>query len=106
MPIIKVQFSKSAYSNSPLENISISIAKLIFQDGMEKDVSNNPNFKFTISGGQYDRKGLAEYVPDAPLPDGKYTMLIVANSNVGMAQALWPFTIDTTPPVVKFMPQR
>ncbi|MBI5699244.1 hypothetical protein HZC35_02900 [Candidatus Saganbacteria bacterium] len=105
-PRIGATFAKAAYSASPLENISIDTAKIIFPDGSESNIKDEPGFKFTISGGDYDKHGEIEYIPPSPLPDGFYTVLIVVNSNVGKAQALWPFMVDTTPPTVKFLPSR
>jgi hypothetical protein len=105
-PRIRAAFAKAAYSASPLESISVDIAQLIFPDGFEKDIKDDPSFKFTLSGGDYDKRIDVEYQPPDPLPDGRYIVRIVVNSNVGKAQALWPFTVDTTPPTVKFLPSR
>ena len=103
-PTIRVGFGKASYSGFPIENIEIALAKILFSDGTEKEITHDPNFKVTLSGESYDRHAAIEYTPDAPFTDGKYSILIVAKSNVGAAQALWPFTIDTTPPGVKIEP--
>lgn len=104
MPKIGVIFAKAAYSSQPLENINISSAKLIKPNGEEIDIT--PFIRAETGGGTYDRNIKVEYISDTPLSDGEYKILIVANSNVGMAQALWAFTVDTTPPMVKFLPSR
>jgi len=103
-PKFKVIFSKSAYSASSLENISITSVKLIKPDGTEIDITGDPNLKVTISGGTYDKHALVEYTPDQPLDDGQYTILVVANSNVGMSQAMWTVNIDTRAPSIAILP--
>ena len=105
-PRIGATFAKAAYSASALENIAVETASLTGPDGIEKDLLGDPGFRFIVSGGTYDKRGTIEYIPDAPLLEGQYTMRVVVRSNVGRAQALWPFTIDTTPPSVKFLPSR
>jgi len=103
-PTIGCMFAKAAYSSSPLENIGISLAKLIKPNGEEIDIS--PYIRTILGGETYNRNIKVEYISPEPLPDGEYKIRIVANSNVGMAQALWAFTVDTTPPMVNFLPSR
>jgi flagellar hook assembly protein FlgD len=103
-PTFRVKFAKSAYSSSPLEHINISTAKLIKPNGDEIDISGDLR---SITGGEtYDRNIAVEYTPTTPLDDGEYKIVVVANSNVGVSQALWTVTIDTRAPSIAMEPLR
>ncbi|MGB9613529.1 MAG: hypothetical protein ACPL4K_05090, partial [Candidatus Margulisiibacteriota bacterium] len=100
-PTFKGKFAKAAYSEDPLENISLTAAKLLI--GTE-EVDVTSKVKTTIGGGTYDKHMWFEYTPDEPLPDGQYSLVVVANSNVGVSQAVIDITIDTVAPTVAMEP--
>ncbi len=103
MPEFDVDFSKSAYSASSLESINLTKATLRNETtGIETDITSNA--QTTISGGTYDKHLKVKYVPKEPLPDGNYSILVSANSNVGVSQAMWTVCVDTRGPTISIDP--
>ncbi|MFA5894007.1 MAG: FlgD immunoglobulin-like domain containing protein, partial [Candidatus Margulisiibacteriota bacterium] len=100
-PTFKGKFAKAAYSGDPLENVSLTTARLMI--GTE-EIDVTGQVKTTIGGGTYDKHMWFEFTPDDPLPDGQYTLVVVANSNVGISQAVMDLTIDTTAPTIAMTP--
>ncbi|MFH2034748.1 MAG: hypothetical protein ABIJ26_08650, partial [Candidatus Margulisiibacteriota bacterium] len=98
-PIFVVVFSKAAYSTSPLEEISLQKVERINElTGERVDVTDQVTLE--NYGEAYDKHLKVSYQPSENLPDGKYTLLVVVNSNVGTAQAMWSVTIDTKSPAI------
>ncbi|MFA4844227.1 MAG: FlgD immunoglobulin-like domain containing protein [Candidatus Margulisiibacteriota bacterium] len=100
-PTFKGKFAKSSYSEDPLENVSLTTAKLMV--GTE-EVDVTGQVKTTVGGGTYDKHMLFEYTPTETLPDGQYSLMVVANSNVGVSQAVMDITIDTRAPTIAMVP--
>ncbi|MFC1510780.1 FlgD immunoglobulin-like domain containing protein [Candidatus Margulisiibacteriota bacterium] len=96
-PAFSGKFAKAAYSEDPLEEVSLQTAKLIMGE-LEIDVTGQINTR--IEGGDYDKHMWFDFTPDDSLTDGDYTLVVVANSNVGISQAVMTITIDTQAPTI------
>ncbi|MFC1540438.1 hypothetical protein ACFL4J_00185 [Candidatus Margulisiibacteriota bacterium] len=96
-PTFSGKFAKAAYSEDKLENISLSLAKLVSGD-QEVDVTDQ--VKTEIGGGDYNKELLFEWSPGEPLSDGQHSLVVTVNSNVGVSQAVMNVTVDTQAPTI------
>lgn len=96
-PTFSGKFAKAAYSEDPLEDISLKSVKLIMGTN-EVDVTSQ--IGTTIGGETYNKHMFFEFTPDSPLSDGDYLLVVTANSNVGVSQAVMNVTVDTKAPTI------
>jgi len=96
-PTFSGKFAKAAYSGDPLENVSLESVKLIMGTN-EADVTSQ--VRTTIGGETYDKHMVFEFTPDSPLTDGDYSLVVTANSNVGISQAVMNVAVDTKAPTI------
>jgi hypothetical protein len=92
-PTFSGEFSQSVYSADAIKDIGL-LSAVLRCGSIEADVKGK--MRTRIEGGDYDKHLIFEFTPDEPLPDGEYTLIVVATSNVGISQAVIPVTIDTT----------
>ena len=95
-PEISVEFNKSEYSGS-FEAESINIKKVLL-DGVDVP------FEIERTMETYHPKTKVSLKPSQPLSDGEHQVMVVAESNVGVAQAAWSFYVDTSAPSVAIEP--
>ena len=95
-PEISVEFNKSEYSGS-FEAESINIKKVLL-DGVDVP------FEIERTMETYHPKIKVSLKPSQPLSDGEHQVMVVAESNVGVAQAAWSFYVDTSAPSVAIEP--
>ncbi|MFA6198713.1 MAG: FlgD immunoglobulin-like domain containing protein [Patescibacteria group bacterium] len=95
-PEISVEFNKSEYSGS-FEAESINIKKTLL-DGADVP------FEVERTMETYHPKTKVSLKPSQPLSDGEHQVMVVAESNVGVAQAAWSFYVDTRAPSVAIEP--
>lgn len=91
--LMAVEANKSNYTPDPSE----AIRTIYFQlDGVEL------LDKISIIASQETHSShiKAEYTPQSPLSPGGHSVLVKFQSNVGISQAMWNFTVDTTAPTV------
>ncbi|MCX5726943.1 MAG: Ig-like domain repeat protein, partial [Candidatus Saganbacteria bacterium] len=90
---IGVEFNKSGYTGDSSEGINIVSFKL---DGNEL----LPQATVVTTQETYKASAGIEYTPKDPLPDGQHDILVQAQSNVGVSQAIWSFYVDTQAPTI------
>ena len=95
-PEISVEFNKAEYSGS-FEVESVKIIRVLV-DGMEVE------YEVEIINDPYHPKAIVRVKGDHPLSDGMHQVLVVAESNVGTAQAAWGFFVDTGAPSLAVSP--
>jgi len=61
-------------------------------------------YAITTGESTYDEWCRIEAVPAEPLADGEHRVLIRVQTDVGLSQALWAYTVDTTPPSITIQP--
>ncbi|NQT29892.1 MAG: Ig-like domain repeat protein, partial [Candidatus Saganbacteria bacterium] len=96
-PTFSGKFGKAAYSEDPLEDISLAYAKLMV-GSEEVDVTSK--ISATIGGETYDKYLWFEYTPEEALPDGEYSLVVGVDSNVGASQATINVIIDIVAPTI------
>ncbi|MFH1386445.1 MAG: FlgD immunoglobulin-like domain containing protein [bacterium] len=100
-PAFSGDFGLATYSEDAINGLEITTAKMI--NGTE-EVDVTSDVKATISGGDYDKHLHFEYTPKETLPDGEYSLVVTANSNVGVSQAVINVIIDTQAPTLAIQP--
>jgi|GEM_PF-3387628 flagellar hook assembly protein FlgD len=93
-PNVSVEFNKSEYSGN-YENEKISIKGMRI-DGEEV----SPNVVATMESYHPIAKVSYKIPTDKPLTDGEHQVVVVAESNVGVSQAIWSFNVDRGPPTI------
>jgi len=101
------------YTNNPKPEISVEFHK-------SKYAAEGAGFKIlacTLNGApitpelltstdDYGEVLKVKFIPPAPLADGEYNIAIKVESDVGVSQALWSFTVDTIPPAITIEPMK
>lgn len=93
-PAIGCEFNKAGYSSNESERINILSFKI---DGVDLPLSDITINKYR---NDYAMKTTVSYQPPTPLTEGEHQVMVLANSNIGTSQAIWPFTVDLTGPTI------
>ena len=91
---ISVEFNKTTYYEDEAGKIQITAFDL---DGT--DHLSLASVTSEIDGA-YHPYAKVNYTPSEPFQDGQHDLLVKAQSDVGVSQAIWSFFVDTQPPTI------
>jgi len=93
-PTISVEFNKSEYTGD------YNSEKVTIKEMMVDGEIITPQVESTMESYHPWAKASYKVPSDKPLGEGEHRVAVKAESNVGVAQGLWTFWVDKTPPII------